>query len=232
VPRERFDAELERLQEDVRSLGNDVAQAIRASVRALEDRDLEAARCIAAADAKINERRFAIESDCLLLVATQQPMAGDMRVLAAMIELVTELERTGDYAKGIARITLLIGKDRLLALPPEIGDMAERATSMLLAALDAFANRDAVAARAIPAQDDEVDALYNRAYRGLLAAIIADSSVLDHATHLLWAAHNLERAADRVTNICERTVFMVTGEMRELDSESETPGGECQAQAR
>ena len=219
MPREAFDRELHRLQDEIAQLGHDIAMAILESVEILKRQDLAAARCLIAADQEINRRRFAIEADCLTLVATQQPMARDLRILAAILEIVTELERTGDYAKGVARITIAIGAQPLIKPLIDIPRMAEKATNMLQRALQAFATRDVAAARAIPKEDDEVDALYNQVYRELLIYIMKDPSTLDQATHLLWVAHNLERAADRVTNICERIVFMVTGEMRELDSE-------------
>ena len=223
MPRQRLSSGLARLQDEILALGQDVAQAIRASVEALGSQDFGTARCLIQGDQRINERRFAIEAECLTLIATQQPMAGDLRTLAAVLELATELERTGDYAKGIARIVLLIGDRPLIKPLVDLPRMAEMASRMLLASLDAFVKRDVEAARAIPRQDDEVDALYNRVYRDLLALIIEDPRRIDQATHLLWAAHNLERAADRVSNICERTIFMVTGEMHELDSEFEAP---------
>jgi phosphate transport system protein len=146
-------------------------------------------------------------------------MAGDLRGIAAVLEIATELERMGDYAKGISKINLLIGDQPLLKPLVDIPRMADKAMDMLGRALDAFVRHDVELARAIPLEDDEVDKLYNEVYRELLGIIMADPSTLDQANYLLWAAHNLERAADRVTNICERVVFTVTGEMREMDVE-------------
>jgi phosphate transport system protein len=223
VTRSSFERELNRLQQDLIGLGETVAQALKASVEVLLGRDLARARELIVGDAEINRRRFAIEADCLTLVATQQPMARDMRVLAAMLEIATELERTGDYAKGVARIATRAA-DR--PLPDVVGDfrpMVAKVAEMLTASLQAFAAGDVAAARAIPHDDDEIDAYYNRVYRGLLQAMIADPGYVDEGSQLLWAAHNFERAGDRVTNICERVIFMVTGEMRELDSEYEAP---------
>lgn len=219
MPRETFDRELRRLEDELLVLGSMVESAIAESVEALKRRDFEASRRIIAADREINAKRFAIESDALVLIATQQPMAGDLRVLAAILDLASELERMGDYAKGIARINLMIGDEPLMKPLIDIPRMAERACSMLRRALDAFARRDVETARAIPAEDDEVDALYNQVYRELVTYILADPKHIEQANYLLWAAHNLERFADRVTNICERVIFTVTGQMKEMNAE-------------
>jgi len=218
--RETFERELQRLQDEMLVLGSMVEKAIIESVETLKRRDREGARRLIAEDRAINEKRFAIEADCLVLIATQQPMAGDLRTLAAILEIVTELERMGDYAKGIAKINVMMGDEPLLKPLIDIPRMAEKARDMLHRALEAFVQRDVDLARAIPLEDDEMDALYNQVYRELLTYIMADPRVIDQATHLLWVAHNLERSADRVTNICERVVFTVTGEMTEMDAEA------------
>jgi phosphate transport system protein len=219
MPRETFDRELQRIQDELLLLGSMVEHALIESVETLKRRDLEGARRIIAGDQVINEKRFAIESDCLVLIATQQPMAGDLRTLAAVLEIATELERIGDYAKGIARINLMMGEQPLLKPLIDIPRMAEKSRDMLHRALEAFIRRDVALARAIPTEDAEVDALYDQVYRELLIFMIADPRTIDRATHLLWVAHNLERSADRVTNICERVIFTVTGEMMEMDVE-------------
>jgi phosphate transport system protein len=217
--RESFERELQRLQDEMLVLGSMVENAIIESVEVLKRRDMEGARKLIAGDRVINEKRFAIEADCLVLIATQQPLAGDLRTVAAVLEIVTELERIGDYAKGIARINLMMGEKPLLKPLIDVPRMAEKARDMLHRALDAFVRRDVALARAIPAEDEEIDALYNQVYRELLTFIMANPRTIDQATYLLWVAHNLERTADRVTNICERVVFTVTGEMMEMDSE-------------
>lgn len=216
--RTRLEEELRRVEGQVLALGAIVEKALLDSVEALVNRDLETSRRVIRDDRLINERRFVIESDILVLIATQQPIARDLRLLAAMLEINTELERTGDYAKGISRINLLLGDAVLIKPLVDIPLMAQKAADMLHRALRAFAERDIAAARAIPQEDDAVDDLYNQVNRDLLALVLADVSNLEQANYLLWAAHNLERAADRVTNICERTVFTVTGEMAELDT--------------
>jgi len=217
--REAFERKLQRLQDEVLILGSMVENALVESVELLKRRDLDGAARLIAEDSDINRKRFQIEADALVLIATQQPMAGDLRTLAAILEIVTELERMGDYAKGIARISLMIGEQPLLKPLIDLPRMAQKARDMLHQSLDAFVRRDVDLARAIPAQDDEVDDLYNQVYRELLTYIMADPRTIDQATQLLWVAHNLERTADRVTNICERVVFTVTGDMVEMDAE-------------
>jgi phosphate transport system protein len=219
MPRETFDRELQRLQDEILALGSMVENAITESVETLKRRDMEGSRRLIAQDRLVNEKRFAIEADALVLIATQQPMASDLRILAAILVIATELERIGDYAKGIARINLMIGEGPLIKPLIDIPRMAEKARAMLHRALDAFIRQDADLARAIPAEDDEVDALFNQVYRELMTFIMADPRNIDQANHLLWAAHNLERAADRVTNICERVIFTVTGKLAEMDVE-------------
>lgn len=216
--RTSFEREMQRLQDEVSIMGSMVEQALADAVDILRRRDVITARRIVQEDRRINERRFGLESDILVLIARQQPLAGDLRTLAAMLEIVTELERIGDYAKGIAKITVLLGDAPLLKPLVDIPRMADKAIDMLHRSLDAFMRRDVEAARAIPREDDEVDALYNQVNRELLTYIMSDPRNMEQANYLLWAAHNLERTADRVTNICERVVFTVTGEMKELDA--------------
>jgi phosphate transport system protein len=223
MARETFEKKLQALVDQVLVLGSMVENALTESVAGLKRKDLEASRRLVARDRIINEMRFEIEADALALIATQQPMAVDLRTLAAVLDIASELERIGDYAKGIARINLMIGGEPYIKPLVDLPAMASRASEMLHESLEAFALRDADLARAIPDKDDEVDALYNQVYRELLTLIMADPSRIDQANFLLWAAHNLERAADRVTNICERVIFTVTGEMVELDMETTGP---------
>jgi phosphate transport system protein len=219
MPREMFDLELQRLQDEMLAMASMVEEAITASVDALKRRDMQASQRLIAHDRVINRKRFDIEADCLVAIATQQPMASDLRILAAVLDIISELERIGDYAKGISRINLMIGEEPLLKPLIDVPAMAEKARSMLHQALDAFVQRDVELARAIPKQDDDVDALYNQVYRELITYILADPKAIEQANYLLWTAHNLERAADRVTNICERVLFTVTGELIEMDVE-------------
>jgi phosphate transport system protein len=214
--RDAYQRELLRLQDELLLLGSMVESALRESVDILKRRDNEAAKRLRQADHEINQKRFSIEDEVLTLIATQQPVAGDMRILAAILEISTELERLGDYAKGIAKISLLIGDDPLIKPLVHIPVMADKACKMLASALDAFARQDVELAKAIPAKDKEVDHLYNQVYRELMDIIRADPKTIDQANHLLWAAHNLERTADRTLNICERVVYMVTGNLVEM----------------
>jgi phosphate transport system protein len=226
MTRETFDRELQHLQDEILVLGSLVEKAIVESVELLKRRDTAGARRLIAEDRRlINEKRFAIESEALTLIATQQPMAGDLRVIAAVIEIAHELERMGDYAKGIAKINLMMGDEPLLKPLIDVPRMAEKARDMLHRALEAFVNRDVELARAIPKEDDEVDALYNQVYRELLTLMMGNPRDIDRATYLLWVAHNLERTADRVANICERVIFMVTGEFIEMDVDDVSPAG-------
>lgn len=227
-PRETFDRRLKQLQDEILILSSMVQQAVLDSVEALKRRDREASLQVCAFDEKINQARFSIEDACISLIATQQPAAHDLRLLVAILEVSTELERIGDYAKGIGRINLLIGEEKLIKPLIDVPRMAEIAVSMLHRALKAFVDGDAELARSIPADDDQVDGLYNQVYRELVTYILADPAAIDQANYLLWAAHNLERMADRVTNICERTVYVVTGEMMEMgfsDNEYLPPKG-------
>jgi len=218
TPRKTLERELQSLQDQILILGSMVEEAMMTSIELLKRRDLAGAKRLIEQDVEINARRYSIEGHALALIALHQPVARDLRTLAAILEIATELERIGDYAKGIAKINLLIGKQPLLKPLVDIPLMAEKALAMLGGALSAFIARDVEAARTIPLFDDEVDELYNQVYQELVTYIIADPTCLEQASHLLWAAHNLERAADRVSNICERILFTVTGEFTEFDS--------------
>ncbi len=221
MTRETFDRELQRLQDEMLAMGSVVEEALRKAVDTLKRRDFEGSKRLIEQDSYINKTRFQLETEALILIATQQPMASDLRIIAAIIEIVAELERIGDYAKGIAIINLRIGDQPLLKPLIDIPLMAEKACSMLHRALDSFVRRDVELARAIPPEDDEIDALYNQVYRELVTYIIGDPRHIEQANQLLWVAHNLERAADRTINICERVVFTVTGELGELNKSDE-----------
>ncbi len=217
MPRRKvLEDELKSLMAEVMRLGEMVNQAMLEAIEALKTRNVAEAERIAEADKDINALRFEIERTTLMVIATQQPLAHDLRVLASILDIAGELERMGDYAKGIAKINILMGDKPLLKPLIDLPRMAEIATDMLRDALVAFSNDDAETARAIPQRDDEVDALYNQIYRELITFMIQDPKTIDQANYLLWAAHNVERLADRVTNICERTVFDATGEIVEL----------------
>jgi len=220
--RKTFEHEIQQVKDDVLTLGSMVEQAIVGSVEALKKRDIKSSEAIIAADKEINKRRFAIEGQLMILIATQQPMAHDLRLLASTMEIISELERMGDYAKGIANINVRMGEETLLKPLIDIPRMAEKGRDMLHRSLTAFVNEDVELAKSIPVEDDEVDALYNQIYRELMTFVIQDPKTMERANWLLWVAHNLERVADRVTNICERTVFIATGELGDIkDSDDE-----------
>ncbi|HEY5729941.1 MAG TPA: phosphate signaling complex protein PhoU [Anaerolineales bacterium] len=214
--RKTFESEIQQVKDEVLVLGSMVEQAILNTVEALKKRDVKASEEILKADKLINKKRFDIENQLMILIATQQPMAHDLRLLASTMEIISELERMGDYAKGIANINIRMGDEPLLKPLIDIPRMAQKGADMLHRSLTAFVNEDLDVAKALPIEDDEVDALYNQIYRELMTFIIQDPKNIERANWLLWVAHNLERVADRVTNICERTIFIVTGEMTEV----------------
>jgi phosphate transport system protein len=218
MARETLDNRTQHLLDNLLILGSMVENAVLESVSALKRRDLEAAERVYAGDRLVNAKHFEIENECLTIIATQQPiMAGDLRLLASVFAVNTELERMGDYAKGIARICIMMGGQPPLKPLIDVPRMAEIAVSMMHRALGAFVVKDVEQARAIPKEDDEVDNLYNQVYRELVTYMISDPSTIDRANYLMWVAHNLERLADRVTNICERTIYVAQGIKVEVD---------------
>lgn len=219
MTRETFQRQLRETQDAVLAMGSMVDKAIERSIQALRTRDMAMAHHIIEDDHKINQQRFDIEERCLILIATQAPMASDLRTLAAALSIIIDLERMADHAAGIAKIAIMIGDEPPLKPLIDVPRMAEISREMLQASLDAFINRDMAAAEAVALRDDEVDELYNQVYRELLTFMMADPGTINRATRLLWVAHNLERIADRVTNICERVIFLVTGKLVEI------PGG-------
>ncbi|MCL4466135.1 MAG: phosphate signaling complex protein PhoU [Chloroflexi bacterium] len=218
--RVHFDRELHTLRDDVMVMGGMVDRAIDRSIAALRQQDLIEARKIIADDAAINRRRFDIEEHVMQIIARQQPMAGDLRIVLAALTVVQELERMGDHAAGIAKIVVMHGDEPLLKPLIDVPRMADKARDMLERSLQAFISEDVEASKKIAQEDDEVDALYNQVYRELITFMLADPRSITRATYLLWTAHNLERIADRVTNICERTVFAVTGRFQEFNVSS------------
>jgi phosphate transport system protein len=220
MARERFEQELRRLAEKVLELGGLAETALRESVSALERQDVAKAKALIEADHRINVMRYELENEAIMIIATQQPVAVDLRALAAVFEIATELERIADYAKGIATITVSLGAGLRLQPPADLARMSELACSMLHRALEAYVRGDARAARAIPEEDDKVDKLYEEVYRQLMGRLLVDPRDIDQALRLTWVAHNLERVADRVGNICERVVFWVTGNVEEMTDDS------------
>jgi phosphate transport system protein len=215
--RTAFHKKLREIQDDVLAMGSMVEKATSRAIEALKERDLDKAEEVITDDIKINKKRFSIEEKCVQLIATQQPMAGDLRAIICVLNIITEIERIGDHAEGVAKIVVMIGDEPLLKPLIDIPRMAEKVNSMLHRSLDALINRDANAAKQIVTEDDEVDNLYDQVFRELLTFMAEDPKTITRATRLIWVAHNLERSADRVTNICERVVYMVTGKMEELE---------------
>lgn len=218
MPRMTMDREIRLIQDETLLLGSLVEQALLNAVDALKQRDVHAALAVEQSDHYINDKRFAIENRVLILFATQSPLARDLRLLAAVLEVITELERMGDYAKGIAKVVVKIADDDTLIPMREIQSMADLAVSMLHRALGAFIAEDVELARSIPAEDDQVDELYNIVYRKVVQTMINNPDTIDHSNQILWVVHNIERTADRVTNICERILFVATGELIEMDT--------------
>lgn len=217
MPRETLEQRLQVLKQQLVCMAALVDSAIGRSVQALVDRDADAARAVIADDVAINRAQRDIEELCIVLLATQQPMARDLRTVLAILNVAVELERVGDYAEGISKITL-----RLLEEPPlkpliDIPRMAELARQLVKDAIQALLEGDAAGARVIAERDDEVDALTDQVYRELLTFMINDPKTITRATYLIWVSHNLERAADRATNIAERVVQLATGEIEELN---------------
>ena len=221
--RAALDDGLTTLQSELRSIASLVDVAIERSILALIALDQRLAARVIADDAEINALRYRIEDRAIHLIAMQQPIAGDLRFIVAVLQVVSELERMGDYAAGIARIVQLHEGRPLLKPLVDIPEMARIVREMLRDAIDAFIRRNEQTAERVAFQDDEVDRLYQQVYRDLLTYMVNDTTTIDRATWLLWAAHNLERMGDRIQNICERTVYEVTGVMRELKQPTPTP---------
>ncbi len=208
-----LDRRIKNLYQEVALLANVVDKAINRSVEALKARDLVESKQLIIEDDYIDQKRYEIEDLCVDLIATQQPMAGDLRAIVAMLHITVELERMGDYAEGIAKISLLMGDDPPLKPLIDIPRMAVKATEMLRDSIDALVQRDEIMANRVIKDDDEVDDLYDQVYRELLLFMIQDPRTIQRATYLLWAAHDLERIADRATNIAERVIYLVSGKM-------------------
>lgn len=218
--REAYHKELKRLENEVLNMADMAVEAIRDSVEALKNGDIKSSKAIILNDRLINKKRFDIENECLLLIATQQPVAIDLRTIAAILSIITDLERIADHAQGIAKICVMNGNQPLVKPLIDIPRMAGKAVEMLNKCLKAFVDRNVKSAKIVCNEDDEVDALYEQIFRELLVLMIENPKIIEGATYLMWVAHNLERIADRVTNIAERVVFMVKGKMEEMNVSS------------
>jgi phosphate transport system protein len=213
--RAQFDHDLAGLRNDVIDLGSRAEQSIRQAMESLRRRDLGLARQVVDADHEINRLRFEIEEHAVNLIATQQPMASDLRLIIATIHIVTELERMADHGEGIARISLMLGEE---SLPPPMGtlhQMADRGIEMMHQAITSFIDRDVALAHKVCADDDMLDALYDANHAEVIGRMLMEPHKAKTLTYQLWTAHNLERIGDRATNICERVIYLVTGRLTE-----------------
>ncbi len=219
--RSTLDREQSKIKDDILRMGSMVETAIDRSITALRQRDVDLAQQVIDDDKKINAMRFKIEEECLTLIATQQPTASDLRTTVAATHIAVELERMADHTKGIAAITQRMADQPLLKPLIDVPIMANVAKEMMKGALDAFVRGDVELARQVAARDDEVDQLYQQVFRELLTYMLEDPKNISRATFLLWVAHNLERIGDRAVNLCERTIFITTGQLRELNGDEE-----------
>ena len=213
-----FSKGFQEIQNKVMAMGDMVTKDINRSIEALKNRDLKMAHQIIADDTKIDDMRFAIEDMCIELMGAQKLTIADRRIIVAVINIITELERIGDYAEGNAKIVVMIGDEPPLKPLIDIPRMAELTIDMIEKSLKSFVTRDVELAKHVVTMDNVVDGLYDQVFRELLTFMMVDPKTISRATRLIWVAHNLERAADRVTNICERVVFMVTGKMEGLET--------------
>lgn len=228
--RPTLDHEFIALRDNILRLASLVEDVIQQSMQALKHQDVELSRQIIAGDQKINSLRYRIEEDAYLILARQQPTARDLRYVIAAIHIAIELERMGDYASGVAKLNLELSQYPLIKPLIDIPRMADAVRMMLRDALNAYVNWDMEAARRIIAQDRDVDALDRQVYQELIGYMLKDPATINRATYLLWVSHNIERIGDRITNICERVIYMVTGEMyhattAEDPSKSPQPSG-------
>lgn len=217
MTRESFERELQRLKDDVVQMGVRAGQAISRAVEALKARDVALADKVVADDDAIDAMHLELEQRCMRLLATQQPMAGDLRAIAAVFAITIDLERMADHAEGISRAVKRLASEPLVKPLVDIPAMEARIQEMLRETLDAFRTQDARLAVQAAGRDDVVDELRNRVFHDLLAIMINDPQTVHRALELLIVARHLERAADHLTNVCERVVYMVTGELRELN---------------
>ncbi|PKO18198.1 MAG: phosphate transport system regulatory protein PhoU [Chloroflexi bacterium HGW-Chloroflexi-10] len=216
-----FDRKIKNIQDEVLLLGSMVEEAVNKAILSLKTRDYTLAQKIYKEDIALNEKRYAIENAIIVTIATQQPNARDLRLLTSMFDVSAELERMGDYAKGIAKVAKKLHNVDIKIPIQELETMAELSVNMLHKALTAFIEGDPQTASQIPYEDDAVDQLYENIYHQSVELMMADPQNVDHANLIMWVGHNLERMADRVTNICERTVFIATGDLMELEIDDE-----------
>lgn len=216
MSRPTFSQEMQEVKNEVLLLGSMVEEAVMESTQALKDNDLERSHQVLLNDMLINRKRFETETSIIVIIATQQPAARDLRTLAASLDICTELERMGDYAKGIANINIRSGGLSLPVILKDIYFMAEKAVDMLHRALTTFADEDMQSATAIIKEDDVIDGCYTKLYYDAVKNVLEDPRNIERANYVIWVAHNLERLGDRATNVCERVIYIVTGERPQI----------------
>ena len=202
--REHFHRQLAELQDTVLEMTSMVDRAIERSLSALVNRDVSLAREVIEEDRLVNEIGYRIQNQCVELLARQSPLAGDLRLVVSVSALAAELERMADHAEGNAQIVVMMQDEPLVKPLVDIPIMAEKARAMMNRGIQAFLDKDIDEAHAVSNDDDEVDALYDTIYADLIQVMVGDPTKIEPATRLLWVAHNLERIADRATNIAER----------------------------
>lgn len=206
-----IDSKLESVQELLLKMSASVEESMEKSIRSLLTQRRDLAEEVIALDLKTDELEEQIENKCIHIIATQQPMGSDLRRLTAIIKLITDLERIGDYSVNIAEIVLEIGDEPLVKPLVDIPQMAEVTKVMIRRSISAYINMDAAMAKEAALMDEEVDRLYKQVYTDLLSLLMADPSKMKQTTQLLFIGRYLERIADHATNICERVIYMVTG---------------------
>jgi len=215
--RSTFDREFDQVRSELLGMSVLVDTAIDHSMQALLERDTNLADSVINGDVEINKSRFEIEEDCLTLIATQQPTASDLREIIAILYMIVEMERMGDYAAGISKTVILMEEEPLLKTFKKLFKMADISRHMLSDSIQAFIKRDPVWAREIARRDSEIDELYKIVFQRLVKIMAKDPDMVIRCTYLMWCSHNLERIADRVINISEQIVFMTTGLLKEFE---------------
>ncbi len=213
-----LDKDLNELRANILQMTSLIDSAIEQAMAALDQREVALAQKVISNDQQVNQLRYDIEESGLRILATQQPMAGDLRIVIAAIHLAVELERIGDHASGIARLVARLESEDEIDTLHKLPKMARRARQMLQESINAFINKDAEAAKAMIGRDDKIDKQYNKLFRDTLEEM-RDDAYIRRATFLLWVGHNLERIGDRSTNIAERVIFMTTGEFIETSTD-------------
>ncbi len=212
-----FEEKMNHLQERLHQMGSLVEGAIARSIESLRTQDQAMAQVVVRGDENIDYLQQEIEDKCLELIATQQPMAKDLRRVATLFKITTDLERMADYASNIAEITLRIGDEPLIKPLVDIPRMAVLSQRMVKKALDAYVREDVELAASVGPDDDEVDNLFKQIFRELLTIMMENPRTISQASHLLFVGRWLERMSDHATNIAEEVIFLVTGERQRLN---------------